>query len=73
MSNPEKTGFDQHWCECDCVNCEIGAHERVHQSEMQDAKMEGRKEARKEEQRSGVVIWVKRRFYLRRFCAHCLN
>jgi hypothetical protein len=21
---------DQLWCECECANCEIGAHERCH-------------------------------------------
>jgi hypothetical protein len=21
---------EQLWCECDCANCEIGAHERCH-------------------------------------------
>jgi hypothetical protein len=26
---PEKTET-QLWCECECPNCEIGAHERCH-------------------------------------------
>jgi hypothetical protein len=28
-SKPE-TKQDQLWCECECANCEIGAHERCH-------------------------------------------
>ena len=25
-----ETKRDQLWCECECANCEIGAHERCH-------------------------------------------
>jgi len=28
-----ETKYDRLWCECDCSNCEIGAHERCNSSQ----------------------------------------
>jgi hypothetical protein len=32
VKSSEKPGDQKLWCECECANCEIGAHERCHSS-----------------------------------------
>ena len=39
---PEPKKDDQMWCECECANCDIGAHERCHSPKCHMPEAEGR-------------------------------